>query len=69
MSTEYGCINTMHGHLSLTRFWGGTEHKVCVQLTPDNGKKYITLSKADCYDLINALAKVFDNDSVGEDKE
>ena len=68
MSTEFGYIDTMDGQVYLTRFWGGAEYKVSVQLTPDNGKNYITLSKANCYDLINALAKVFDNDTVKEEE-
>jgi hypothetical protein len=68
MATEYGYINTMKGKLYLTRFWGGSDHGVSVQLTLDNGKNYIALSKANCYDLINALPKVFDGDTVKKDE-
>jgi hypothetical protein len=69
MSTEFGFIETMDGHLQLTRLWGGADHGMAVQLTSCSGKSYITLSKANCYDLINALAKVFDTGTVKEENE
>ncbi len=63
MSTEYGYIETMEGKLYLTKFWGG-KHGISVQLTPEFCNEYIVLSKSDCYDLFNALKKVFDVDTV-----
>jgi hypothetical protein len=68
MSMDFGYIETMDGRLNLTQLWGGADHGVAVQLTPDSGNNYITLSKANCYDLINALHKVFDEGTIEEDK-
>jgi hypothetical protein len=64
MSTEFGYIDTIDGKLYLTRLWGGADHGVSVQLTC--GSRYITLSKIDAYNLINALSVVFKNETVVE---
>lgn len=59
MSAEYGYIETMDGKLHLTKFWGGEDHGVSIQLTPETGNKYICLSMVDVYKLKLALDKVF----------
>ena len=67
MATEFGYINTMQGKLNLTRFFGGTSNGICVQLTPDNGEKYVLLSQRDCFQLHLALHKVFEPDTVEDE--
>jgi len=68
MSTEFGYIETMQGELNLTRFWGGADNGVAVQLTPANGDNFVQLSMADCYKLHLALAKVFNFPLIREEK-
>ena len=68
MSTEFGYISTMDGNVHLTKFWGGADHGVAVQLTPATENPFICLSAADCFNLFIALSKVFDVDTVKEEE-
>lgn len=54
MSTELGNVND----ISATRFWGGEERGVCLQLTSKDG--YVQASAAELVAIIPAIKSVID---------
>ena len=63
MSTELKGVTDRNGAVSLTRF-AGTEGR-CVQVTPQFGKSFVSLTKAQAMDLAVALVE-FANDTREE---
>ena len=63
MSIEYTNVNS-HKTLQMTRFWGGSERGVCLQVTELNGiwlySPYIQLTHKDAINLKKQLKKFID---------
>jgi len=55
MATEIKGTTARNGEVSLTRFCGNTEEGLCVQVTPENGQPYLSLTKGQALELGEAL--------------
>ena len=64
MATELKPVEDRNGAVSLTRF-AGTEGR-CVQVTPQFGKEFLSLTKAQALELAVALVE-FANDTREEE--
>jgi len=70
MSTELEAVQSEHGDISLTRFSGGSERGVCVQLTRERrrpgewGFDHIQLNRDDALAMAAALIE-FATDTRG----
>ena len=59
MSTELKGTESINGQVTLTRYFGGTEHGACVQVTPPGGERtpYLSLTKLQALELAAALVE------------
>jgi len=57
MSTELKGTTALNGRVSLTRYWGGEENGQCVQITPQWGQDWISLTKQQAVELAVALVE------------
>lgn len=57
MSTELKGTESINGEVMLIRYFGGTEHGACLQVTPPGGTRtpYLSLTKEQALDLAVAL--------------
>ncbi len=62
MSTELKGVTDRNGTVSVTRFFGGNDEGRCVQLTPQFGVGFVSLTKAQALELAVALVE-FANDT------
>ena len=69
MSTELKGTESINGQVMLTRYFGGTEHGVCLQVTPPGGERtpYLSLTVEQALDLAVALVE-FANRKREEDE-
>lgn len=54
MSTQLESVNSRNGEILMTRFWGGKDDGVCVQLTP-TVNNYLQLNADQVMELMVAL--------------
>ena len=57
MSTELKGTTALNGDVSLTRYFGGAENGMCVQVTPKWGEQYLSLTKRQAVELAVALVE------------
>ncbi len=57
MSVELKGTKSINGEVMLTRFFGGTDHGTCLQVTPPGGNRtpYLSLTKEQALDFASAL--------------
>lgn len=57
MSTELKGTTALNGEVSLTRYWGGQDRGMCVQVTPQWGESFLCLTKQQAVELAVALVE------------
>lgn len=57
MSTELKGTEALNGRVMLTRYWGGEENGQCVQVTPQWGQTWLSLTKRQAVELAVALVE------------
>lgn len=55
MSTQLESVSSRNGEVLMTRFWGGKEDGVCLQLTSTSAPDYIQLNRDQVMELMVAL--------------
>ena len=66
MSTELKGTEALNSKVYLTRYFGGKDNGMCVQVNPEFGKQYLSLTKKQALELAVALVE-FANDAREEE--